>query len=78
MDKESLAHTKWNCKYHMVFAPKYRGRSGLVGCHDYCVAGRTCPVAQLNRRMPDGTCCGVREGGSPLLPNSFMAGYFTF
>lgn len=28
MDKEnithSLAHTKWNCKYHIVFAPKYR------------------------------------------------------
>ena len=20
----SLAHTKWNCKYHFVFAPKYR------------------------------------------------------
>ena len=24
MDEESLAHTKWNCKYHIVFAPKYR------------------------------------------------------
>ncbi|MFY0545746.1 IS200/IS605 family transposase [Brevibacillus sp. H7] len=24
MDKSSLAHTKWNCKYHIVFAPKYR------------------------------------------------------
>ena len=21
---EMLAHTKWNCKYHIVFAPKYR------------------------------------------------------
>ena len=20
----SLAHTKWNCKYYVVFAPKYR------------------------------------------------------
>ncbi|MBQ9840403.1 MAG: transposase, partial [Erysipelotrichaceae bacterium] len=20
----SLAHSKWNCKYHVVFAPKYR------------------------------------------------------
>ncbi len=20
----SLAHTKWNCKYHIIFAPKYR------------------------------------------------------
>lgn len=24
MDENSLAHTKWNCKYHVVFAPKYR------------------------------------------------------
>ena len=23
-DTRSLAHTKWNCKYHVVFAPKYR------------------------------------------------------
>jgi putative transposase len=24
MDNQSLAHSKWNCKYHIVFAPKYR------------------------------------------------------
>ena len=23
-DKKSLSHTQWNCKYHVVFAPKYR------------------------------------------------------
>ena len=23
-DGNSLSHTKWNCKYHIVFAPKYR------------------------------------------------------
>ena len=23
-DTSSLSHTKWNCKYHIVFAPKYR------------------------------------------------------
>ncbi len=23
-DNNSLAHSKWNCKYHIVFAPKYR------------------------------------------------------
>ncbi len=23
-DTSSLAHTTWNCKYHIVFAPKYR------------------------------------------------------
>ena len=24
MDSKSLAHSKWRCKYHIVFAPKYR------------------------------------------------------
>ena len=24
MDKDSLAHSKWNCKYYIVSAPKYR------------------------------------------------------
>ena len=24
MDKNTLAHTCWNCKYHIVFAPKFR------------------------------------------------------
>ena len=24
MDSSSLSHTSWNCKYHIVFAPKYR------------------------------------------------------
>lgn len=23
-DMNSLSHTSWNCKYHIVFAPKYR------------------------------------------------------
>ena len=24
LDTNSLAHTQWECKYHIVFAPKYR------------------------------------------------------
>ena len=31
-DINSLAHTKWNCKYHIVFAPKYR-RKVFYGEH---------------------------------------------
>ncbi|EFG1330153.1 IS200/IS605 family transposase, partial [Escherichia coli] len=23
-NEKSLAHTRWSCKYHIVFAPKYR------------------------------------------------------
>ncbi len=29
-DIHSLAHSKWNCKYHIVFAPKYR-RQAMFG-----------------------------------------------
>ena len=30
MDKNSLSHTKWRCKYHVVFSPKYR-RQAIYG-----------------------------------------------
>lgn len=30
MDNNSLSHTTWNCKYHIVFAPKYR-RKAIYG-----------------------------------------------
>ena len=29
-DTNSLAHTTWDCKYHIVFAPKYR-RQAIYG-----------------------------------------------
>jgi putative transposase len=29
-DDNSLAHTRWNCKYHIVFTPKYR-RKNIYG-----------------------------------------------
>ena len=34
-DIHSLSHSKWNCKYHIVFAPKYRR---MVFYHDKKVA----------------------------------------
>ena len=30
MNENSIAHTKWNCKYHIVFTPKYR-RKAIYG-----------------------------------------------
>ncbi len=30
MDDNSLSHTTWDCKYHIVFAPKYR-RKAIYG-----------------------------------------------
>lgn len=29
-DDKSLSHTRWNCKYHLVFTPKYR-RKAIYG-----------------------------------------------
>ena len=29
-DDSSLSHTRWNCKYHIVFVPKYR-RKAIYG-----------------------------------------------
>ena len=29
-DRSSLSHTRWNCKYHIVFAPKFR-RQAIYG-----------------------------------------------
>jgi len=31
-DVHSLSHSKWNCKYHIVFAPKYRRKVFYQGC----------------------------------------------
>ena len=37
-DNQSLAHTKWNCKYHIVFAPKYR-RKVFFGQKQFEIGG---------------------------------------
>ena len=34
-DINSLSHTKWNCKYHFVFAPKNRNKE--FWCRGYYV-----------------------------------------
>ena len=31
-DKNTLAHTSWRCKYHIVFAPKYRRKEIYGKC----------------------------------------------
>ena len=31
MDNQSLSHTKWECKYHVTWIPKYRKKQIYVG-----------------------------------------------
>ena len=34
-DKQSLSHTKWECKYHLVWIPKYRKKDLYGGLRKY-------------------------------------------
>ena len=36
-DNHTLSHTTWNCKYHVVFAPKYRRKEFYgINRHFWC------------------------------------------
>ena len=43
MNTYTIAHTTWNCKYHVVFAPKYR-RKAFYG-------GRRLEIGQILREL---------------------------
>ncbi len=47
-DNNSLAHTTWNCKYHVVFAPKDR-RKIFYGEHK-------AEIGKILRELCDWTC----------------------
>ena len=53
-DNESLAHAKWECKYHVVWIPKYR-RKALYGE----LRKHLGPVLRELARQRE---CGVEEG----------------
>ena len=42
-DVQHLAHTKWNCKYHVVFAPKY--------CRQVFHGEKKCGIGEILRRL---------------------------
>ena len=56
---ESLSHTKWECKYHIVFIPKYRKKSiygqirkDLGGVFHKLAAQKECRIEE-GHLMPD-------------------------
>jgi putative transposase len=51
---ESLSHTKWECKYHVVFIPKYRRKAlyGELRRH----------VGNVFRTLADQKDCRIEEG----------------
>ena len=50
MDALTLAHTTWNCKYHIVFAPKFR-RQIIYGKYKiesgHCAIGKELKSSKL-------------------------------
>ncbi len=53
-DTESLAHTKWECKYHVVWIPKYRRQALYAELRKYLG-----PVLRELARQRE---CAVEEG----------------
>ena len=53
-DYQSLSHTKWNCKYHVIFIPKYR-RHRLYG-----VVKRV--LGEVFHRLAEQKGCMIEEG----------------
>ena len=57
-DTSSLVHTKWNCQYHIVFAPKFRRKTiyGKLRTDIGRYLRRSCTYKMLRllrRAMPD-------------------------
>ena len=53
-DYQSLSHTRWQCKYHVIFIPKYR-RKRLFG-----VVRRE--LGEVFRRLAEQKQCQIEEG----------------
>jgi putative transposase len=53
-DYQSLNHTKWECKYHVVFIPKCRRRTLYVQLRQY--------LGEVFRRLAEQKECRVEEG----------------
>ena len=51
---QSLAHTKWECKYHVVFIPKCRRRTLYVQLRQY--------LGEVFRRLAEQKECRIEEG----------------
>jgi putative transposase len=53
-DAESLSHTKWECKYHLIFIPKYRRKALYGELRRY--------LGEVFRRLAEQKECKVEEG----------------
>ena len=54
MDTESLSHSRWECKYHVVFVPKYRRRAIYAELRRYLGAVFRDLAEQKESRIEEG------------------------
>lgn len=53
-DEQSLSHTKWDCKYHVIWIPKYRKKSIFADLRQY--------LGEIFRELAKQKECTVIEG----------------
>ena len=53
-DEQSLSHTKWDCKYHVIWIPKYRKKSIFWDLRQY--------LGEILRELAKQKECTVIEG----------------
>lgn len=75
-DNQSLSHTKWNCKYHIVFAPKYR-RQAIYGKAREDIGKILRQLCELkNVEMIEGELCGDHVHQLVSIPPSLSVSQF--
>lgn len=57
MDDKSIAHTKYNCTYHIVFIPKYRRKAmyGRIGKEIGEILSTVCKIPDI-QLIKGGVC----------------------
>jgi len=53
-DEQSLSHTKWDCKYHIIWIPKYRKKAMFEDLRKY--------LGEIFRELATQKECKVLEG----------------
>ncbi len=78
-DEKSLAHTRWNCKYHIVFAPKYR-RQACYGEKRRAVGSSVRKLCEWkNVRVLEAECCAAEcEMGRELPPKMSVSSFMGY
>ena len=67
IDTNSLAHTKWNCKYHIVFAPKNRRK--------VFYEEKRLEIREILRQLCQWKVVEIIEGGSVPRPHTYSGQY---